>query len=475
MAKSLEKEMEIRRKREARKKDYEDKKKTKKDKMEVILEQVMAEPNLEARIIGMEDELEMLEGQKPRARGNSKEEYENNLAKASKQLEERKRALQNKLRFYKAFKEHRKEILNIREYRDIKQNKLEELEGKRKVIISQAKEILSVNEEEKKLENELEELKEKKSAVELKIKKLDLSDEEKQKLESELGKIKAQISENNDKYSKNEQKKQKLKETANKNEILNPEKLEAQIARLNIEVSNANTIWNCLLKGKNWDEIQAILTQGKFTGEKGTTDKMRNLKEKSELGKDVGEKDIQAQIAKNVQKIINEKENCSKETGAKEIEKEGAETEKDSKGKDLPVPAEKSFKEAHPRLAKIPGLSWIAEKVYNRNQAKKTQNTTEVESKEDTEKLDNVEEKKEDTEKLDNAEEKVEFYKNVAEKGYKEALKVSRETQRKLAETAHKARMEEEATKRNEARYQRKVQKREEKKAKLAGENIERG
>lgn len=106
------------------------------------------------------------------------------------------------------------------------------------------------------------------------------------------------------------------------------EKIENQILNNKSQISKCNMIWSSMLKGKNWDDIEAILQVGDFTAEKGTITKIRDLKARQ-----------------------NQKQ------------------EKAENQNSLPI-IKKNFEEEHPRLAKIPFFNKLLEKYFDKKQAK---------------------------------------------------------------------------------------------------------
>lgn len=438
MANILEREAEAKAqaKAETRKKARSNvKNKTKIEKLESTLEEILNEPNLDGKIKELEEEIKIAQetarplqekfktvSEDKRERdeaGKAKfEEYKKSIERemhdAEAKAEAEAKAIAEKLAFYRAFKENGKQILNIREYQLNLQKRLEAMEAEYSSITRSITDTVEANRE---LETQMQELylkmKElviKRNEIEVQLRRQNLSNEDLEKLLGERAEINEQIDEKHRRYTA-------LDETIKMNapDLDKQKELEKDIKDSKVKISKCNTIWSSLLKGKNWNEIQAILATGKFTAEKGTIYKIRDLSEASD------EKDLSESQKKTGRQV-------SQRLGGTEPEKkEGTEPEKDEEAE--PPIEVTSFAERHPILAKIPRLAAYMDKRQEKKR-QKLQEEQADETKTETQVLDR------DLAYIDRQMAKGregEIFKSLANKGIRDTVKVDVETRRKLA------------------------------------------
>ena len=367
--------------------------KSKYEKMEIMLEEIMKESDIEAKIEEMKEELK----QAPKGKGNSKEEYRKSIQEDKKRKEE----LGKKLKFYEAFKNNKDEILNIREYQLSLQVKLDKLEKEKTVAEKLGKYNENLVNESEKIDKELEEIMQKREEIANKLKNKDLSDEERKELLNKDKKLIGEINNNSLKF----QVVQNFKSKEVKNQCRDIEEISKDILSTQIKISKCNMIWSSLLKGKDWDQIEVILNTGDFTAKKGTIDKIKQLKDASQIktGNKVNTKNTPSQGSKN--NGVN-----------------GVQT-------NLPGIVKPSFKDRHPRLAKIPFLAKIVDKFNNKADKNKPGNninantgTKVLENLEDEKALNYIEKRMEQDE--------VAMFKSIAKKGFKESMRVDLEQRR---------------------------------------------
>lgn len=329
------------------------------EKMDIMLEEIMNESDISQKINEMKEELNNIE---QGVTGSNKKEYKENLAKARVS----KKGLENKINFYENFEKNKKQILNIRDYQIELQNRLDGLEDiykKGEYIKNEIKDHENkLAEMDKKLESYQRDL----DKINDKLNNKNLSADEIKELENKRSKLKLKIEDQNISYSFSLRKKMEYENMLNDDKM---EKIENQILNNKSQISKCNMIWSSMLKGKNWDDIEAILQVGDFTAEKGTITKIRDLKarqnqkqEKVEnqneqntlekLDVEMQEENVQEQVDEIFQEkmIFENKENIVNESS-------------------LPI-IKKNFEEEHPRLAKIPFLNKLMEKYFDKKQAK---------------------------------------------------------------------------------------------------------
>lgn len=375
----------------------------------------------------------------------AQKQYKDQQEKDAKQKNERKRALESKLKFYKGFVKNKDAILNIREYQEQLEAKLDKLESQKKEAQKIIKEQAQSEKKLQQIEKELKDILKRKSEIEAELKDPSKSDKDKEKLKGEESKL-------NDKLSKNQQAyldstKQKLKE----NKSIDLKKMNTEILKTKIQISKCNIIWSNLLKGKEWNEVEAILKKATFKDKDGKLKEViRITKDKKIKDKEQDKEESKEQEEKQETKIEGEKEQkqdkkldeIEKEMG-KEVE-EILDSEKEESKDNLPIEV-KTFAQRHPRLAKIPFLAKIVdgyEEKMRKSAEKKAETEKDKEDKIDKEdKEDKKQEEKKDTqtkqEKTNNEfDEKSlsyidkqmkaregEMFKSIAEKGFKESIK----------------------------------------------------
>ena len=256
--------------------------KSRNEKLNEVVEEILQQPNVEDKIKDIEKELkEIEEGLKnPNneheiiGKGANKEEYRKSVLEAQKQYKEqqekdakqknaRKRALESKLKLYKGFVKNKDAILNIREYQEQLEAKLDKLESQKKqaqIFTKKQKDFEKVS---KQIETQLQQILKRKSEIETELKDPSKSKEEKEKLKKEESKLNEKLSKNQEKYLENS----KQKPEENKNLDLN--KINKEIVSTKIKISKCNIIWSNLLKGKEWNEVETILKKATFKDKNG--------------------------------------------------------------------------------------------------------------------------------------------------------------------------------------------------------------
>ncbi len=382
--------------------------KSKYEKMEVLLEEIMNEPNLEQKIAEMEKNQTQPKTQvkdaeyykqKRQNKRMSLDEYEKIKQKTEKESQEEEKRLEKKLTFYKAYKQNKDQIFNIREYELALQSRLENLEEELKGAQLLDKDNKAIKDHEEKYNKELEEISKNLNNVYGKLNSPNLSDDERIALEGEKSKLEKQRDENNDKYRKFLDIKKQVEGRNKNSKFRDLSEISKDITSTRVSISECNAIWSSLLKGKSWDDIEAILANGNFTAQKGTVQKIRTLDQDRNLSK------------ANLMKIKPQKNQSKIQSNA---------SEKDS---NLPTVSKTSFKDRHPILGKIPFLGRIADKIIARRE-KKNAEKTEKQVDTSTKQYKDYDEKK--LKYIDAHKDRV-SYKDIAQKGFRESVRVDLE------------------------------------------------
>ena len=383
--------------------------KSKYEKMEIMLEDIMKESDIDTKIEEMKNEIE----EEPKGKGNSKEEYRKSIQEDKKRKEE----LSKKLKFYEAFKNNKGEILNIREYQLSLQFKLHKLEKEKAIAESLYDYNESLGNESEKIDKELEEIMQKREDIAEQLKNKDLSTEERKELLDKDKKLIDEIDNNSRKFQVIQNYKNKKIET----KCRDIEEISKDILSTQIKISKCNMIWSSLLKGKDWDQIGVILNTGDFTAKKGTIDKIRQLKDASQI---------------KTKNKVNTKNTTLKVDTINGTN--GVQT-------GLPEVVKPPFKERHPRLAKIPFLAKIIDKFNNKTDNSKRDEKHNSIVNSTTKSIGNIEDEK----ALNYIEKRMEkdevaMFKSIAKNGFKESMKIDLEQRRAEAK---KAAVEREANK----------------------------
>lgn len=383
--------------------------KSKYEKMEIMLEDIMKESDIDTKIEEMKNEIE----EEPKGKGNSKEEYRKSIQEDKKRKEE----LSKKLKFYEAFKNNKGEILNIREYQLSLQFKLHKLEKEKAIAESLYDYNESLGNESEKIDKELEEIMQKREDIAEQLKNKDLSTEERKELLDKDKKLIDEIDNNSRKFQVIQNYKNKKIET----KCRDIEEISKDILSTQIKISKCNMIWSSLLKGKDWDQIGVILNTGDFTAKKGTIDKIRQLKDASQI---------------KTKNKVNTKNTTLKVDTINGTN--GVQT-------GLPEVVKPPFKERHPRLAKIPFLAKIIDKFNNKTDNSKRDDKHNSMVNSTTKSIGNIEDEK----ALNYIEKRMEkdevaMFKSIAKNGFKESMKIDLEQRRAEAK---KAAVEREANK----------------------------
>ena len=395
--------------------------KSKYEKMEIMLEEIMKETDIEAKIAEMKKDIE--EG--PKGEGKSKEEYRRSMQEDKKRKDE----LGKKLKFYEGFKNNKDQILNIREYQLSLQVKLDKLEKEKGIVEKIAKNSENLNDDLEKIDKELEGIMQEREKIAQKLKNNDLSKEDREKLLKEDRKLVKDIDMNSQKY----QVIQNFNGDNTNSEYRNIEEISKEILNTQIKISKCNMIWSSLLKGKDWNQIEVILNTGDFTAKKGTIDRIKNLKEASEIKTD--KKNSIKNVLKNTSTVKNN------ENEASEVKT------------NLPEIVKPSFKERHPRLARIPFLARIID-GFNKNKINsndkaddKKDDRSGVNTNTDSKNVKNL--NLDDEKALNYIEKRMEqnevaMFKSIAKNGFKESMKIDLKQRR---DEAKKVAVEREAQK----------------------------
>lgn len=374
--------------------------KSKYEKMEIMLEEIMNETDLDTKIEEMKEDIK----EEPKGTGNSKEEYRKSLQEDKK----RKEGLSKKLKFYEAYKNNKNEILNIRDYQLSLQARLEKLEKEKSIVENVVKNSEHLNSKIEEIDKELEEIMQKRENIAQQLKNKELSDEDREKLLKEDEKLARDRDMNAQKY----QVIQNFKGNDKSSEHRDVEEISKEILNTQIKISKCNMIWSSLLKGKDWNQIEVVLNTGDFTAKKGTIDKIRNLKDASQL-------------------------NNNNKTNIKNLLK-GTQHKVNTGVTNLPQKTKTTFKDRHPRLAKIPFLAKIVDKFndYRDNSKVNIKNINTNTNNIGTNNVVNTNLENSDDEKalkyIDKRMEKneVEMFKSIAKNGFKESMKVDLEQRR---------------------------------------------
>ena len=445
------------------------------DKIESMLEEILNETNLDAKIEQMEkskqkyDKIKQKEESTQKAITDATKDIENikndnNLSDEEKSkkitsLEEKIKKLQRgkgvkdleknildegesrksieeeqrKLQFYKAFSKNKTQIMNIREYQLALQNKLEELESKLGVVNDFEQSGKKLQKESQKIETEYQKLMKKRDEITKKLKNPALSNEDKQKLIDEDNKLKEKVEKNSSEYRDV----QDLLKSRIGIEAGDKKQINNEIAETKTSISKCNMIWQSLLRGKDWNEIEVNLKKNKFKADKGTINKIRDLK-------------IATNNQNQVENTIQEEEEKDKYNLGKKVDEElefiGNNPEPE--GQSIPeyMKDEKSltniegFAKRHPILGKIPFLAKFmdgraAKKMQRDLSEGRRQFNLEEDLKQEIPQKQEIPEQEMDhgsveeevsvdlMKKVKGKEEDI--FKDIAEKGWKETIKIS--------------------------------------------------
>lgn len=385
--------------------------KSKYEKMEVMLEEIMNESDIDTKIEEMKKDIK----EAPKGKGRTKEEYKESILEDKKKKEQ----LGKKLKLYEGFKNNKDQILNIREYQLSLQVELDKLEKEQGIVEKIVKDSESINANMEKIDKELAEIMAKREEIAKQLKRKDLTEEERNDLLDKDEKLIKDRYKNAQKY----QVIQNYKSQNADNEYRSVEEISKEIASTQIKISKCNMIWSSLLKDKDWDQIEVILNTGDFTAEKGTIDKIRNLKEATQSK----EKDITRR--EHISETIPPKGTI--ENNASQVEEEK---------RNLPAKIKTTFKDRHPRLARIPFLARIIDGINNYRDTSKEE--AKMEAKIEAH-IDELEVMQNDTRTLEHDDEKalkyidkrmkhneVEMFKSIAKNGWKESMRVDLEQRR---------------------------------------------
>ena len=323
-------------------------------------------------------------------------------------------------------------VIKLKEVLDTEAKKIEK-QLQTALDLKPAVDFKQLNANTKKLEKELETLYSKKAELKEKIK--NASEEEKSKLESKLSEVDKKIDENNAKFAKNEQDKQKFSQE----EIQNINKLESKFNDLKNKSARCDIAILNLLKGYSWNTIE--IQQDKFQNrtfkcneklsEKKGSPLKENIKITSSNVKEVEPKAIESLEVKDVESKITDS------SDKKDIEPKSTSTS---------LVETTEFEKKHPRLAKIKKFfkNIFARKDYEELDDEEIDdeeidepNTTSVKSEKTERKTESKEqliEKQEEVKVQDNSkfdkkiieskeDEFRKYLKDITEKGYEESAR----------------------------------------------------
>lgn len=268
----------------------------------LMLEEMLKEPDINGKIEELEDSLEEArdaeeaaeeaakKGAQTSSKGKTSREAKTQKAqemrdkrKAAEEATGKRKDIERRLSFYKAFREHKSEILNLREYQLSLQSKLDQLEAKKQRIESREEMMNDFNQEIDALDYELSKLLLEINDKEQKLRDPDLSDEEREQINSEISDLRSQVD------SKHESRRIVVYKS---NMLMNvgaqdKNKIKMDIAKTKIAISKTSLVWRNLLKGRNWGQIEIALSEMNFIGMKGTVDRIEDLGEMTRTQRNV--------------------------------------------------------------------------------------------------------------------------------------------------------------------------------------------
>lgn len=401
------------------------------EKMDIMLQDIMVENDVSAKIAEMKEDLANWEG----PTGSNKKEFKENKKKDNVE----KKKLENKIKFYENYEKNKDRITNIRKYQIEVQNRLENLENQEKSIERLQKDIIMSERQIEELDKKMQKIQEFIEMVEKNLKRDDLTDEERKEILDKKEKAKKLIEDQNASYSFHLKRKLELGKTL-KTEKESNKDISNEIMYCNNQISKCNAIWSSLLRGKDWNEIEIMLNTGDFTAPKGTINKIKEMKQSI---KSV-DKSSFSKISLLNKKRKNNKENME------EKEETSKQEEQENNQEKLPIVIEK-FEDRHPNLARIPFLGKILQKRYDKKYQTNNENNKK-ESHNKNQEENNMPEQSSKQEKISDKEWKfiakemeknqVETFKRIAENGiesFRESMKVDAknrlsENQRNAAE-----------------------------------------
>lgn len=201
------------------------------------------------------------------------------------------------------------------------------------------------------LEKEMEELKLEAQLIDSKLKNKDLSEEERKELEDSKQKNISKREENDQKFMRNQTIMSNLiSKDDEKSSDSSVEELKAKKISLSTQISKCNMACNNLMQGKSWAAVEV---------------KLDNWKERY-----TGKKDQAKEIADAINEYKDNKSSVmTKDAVQTDINAQQPKKEKEEIEDNLPV-EHKTFAERHPRLAKIPFLAKIMDKIGENKAAK---------------------------------------------------------------------------------------------------------
>lgn len=337
------------------------------EKMDIMLEEIMNEGDISQKVNEMKEELNKIE---QGVTGANKKEYKENLAK----VRVSKKGLENKIKFYENFEKNKKQILNIRDYQIELQSRLDGLEDIYKKSEYIKKEIKVHDKKLEEMDKKLKSYRKELDEINNKLKGEKLSVDEIKELKDKKSKLQLKMEDQNVSYSFSLRKKM---EYENMLKDSKSDQIENQILNNKSQISKCNMIWSSMLKGKNWDDIESILQVGDFTAEKGTITKIRDLKDRQNKKREKTENQVKEKENENEQDTL---EQLGVEMQEENVQEQVEETLQEemifdnkeniiNKSSSLPI-IKKNFEEEHPRLAKIPFFNKLFEKYFDKMQAK---------------------------------------------------------------------------------------------------------
>lgn len=351
-----------------------------------------------------------------------------------------RREIERKLSFYKAFKEHKNEILNLRDYQLVLQGKLDQLEAKKQEIDSKLEKANSLSQESEDIYNQMKELLEKRHELEKRLMDPNLPDSERQQINNEIRGTTSDI-------LSAEAKRSTLAFRSNEMRIdsegskKTSDKIAAEIAKTKIAITKTSLVWRNLLKGRNWDEIETTLSGLKFTGVKGTVDRIEEL---GDIARGQEGRQREGQISTQGQVPPTQ--------GQQRASNQGTAKQTDNEKEPTPPAEYKSYKEEHRILGRIP--FWGKYKEQQRQQEYDQMKSEYEEAKARYEQNQEEKRKEEEQEGKDltyltkrlaredrtgKEAKQIDVLKSIAQngrQGIRETVRVDQETQRRLQKVA---------------------------------------
>ena len=364
--------------------------KTKYEKLEEKVAELMKEEDLHIKINEFKErkalvdqELAKLNSQSLEeisVKGNkykSKEEYEedlkrrederdNGLIKKIDPLLKEQKDLEAKITLYDNFRANKDAIYNIMEYQRVLQEKNTRLNEELENAQKQSKGNNGLLEEYEKTQKRIEELNDpdkngvnRIDEIKVSLKKEGLTDEERNNLLMEMKELQDKKAKDDEEYIKLTQ----VKKPELQNEFRDINEISKDIKDVEKQIDKCNAIWTCLLYGKDWKEIQSVLID---------IDMDKDRENVHKIGKaepDAAETENNEKPKSRGFSIFNPRK--SEDIVAESIPTENSVIKNKVKPEEVKLPIEyEPFEKKHPILAKIPLVSRIARRRYDKKISK---------------------------------------------------------------------------------------------------------